>query len=101
MAAVNPNPGDEIITTSITDMGALTPMMFRGAIPVFAEVDTENFERHRRNHRRKFSEHTKAIIVTHLFGNPCEMDEIMALAEKHNLPVIEDSAQTFLAELRR
>ena len=41
VAAVNPNPGDEIVTTSITDMGALTPLMYRGAIPVFAEVDTK------------------------------------------------------------
>jgi dTDP-4-amino-4,6-dideoxygalactose transaminase len=46
----------------------------------------------------KISERTKAIIVTHLFGNPCEMEPIMALAKEHDLPVIEDSAQTFLAK---
>jgi dTDP-4-amino-4,6-dideoxygalactose transaminase len=97
VAAVNPNPGDEIITTSITDMGALAPLMYRGVVPVFAEVDVKTLNVTAKTIAAKISERTKAIIVTHLFGNPCEMDEIMALAKEHNLPVIEDSAQTFLA----
>lgn len=97
VAAVNPNPGDEIITTSITDMGALAPLMYRGVVPVFAEVDVKTLNVTAKTIAAKISDRTKAIIVTHLFGNPCEMDEIMALAKEHNLPVIEDSAQTFLA----
>ena len=97
VATVNPNPGDEIITTSITDMGALAPLMYRGVVPVFAEVDVKTLNVTAKTIAAKISERTKAIIVTHLFGNPCEMDEIMALAKEHNLPVIEDSAQTFLA----
>ncbi len=97
VAAVNPNPGDEIITTSITDMGALAPLMYRGVVPVFAEVDTKTLNVTAKTIAARISERTKAIIVTHLFGNPCEMDDIMALAKEHNLPVIEDSAQTFLA----
>jgi dTDP-4-amino-4,6-dideoxygalactose transaminase len=98
VATVNPNPGDEIVTTSITDMGALTPLMYRGAVPVFAEVDTRTLNVTAKTIEAVLSERTKAIIVTHLFGNPCEMDEIMALAKERNLPVIEDSAQTFLAK---
>ncbi len=98
VATVNPNPGDEIVTTSITDMGALTPLMYRGAVPVFAEVDTRTLNVTAKTIEAALSERTKAIIVTHLFGNPCEMDEIMALAKERNLPVIEDSAQTFLAK---
>lgn len=99
VAAVNPNPGDEIVTTSITDMGALTPLLYRGAIPVFAEVDTKTLNVTARSIENALSERTKAIIVTHLFGNPCEMDEIMELANDHGIPVIEDSAQTFLAKV--
>ena len=95
VATVNPNPGDEIITTSITDMGALTPLMYRGVVPVFAEVDPKTLNVTAETIKAKISERTKAIIVTHLFGNPCVMDPIMALAKEHNLPVIEDSAQTF------
>ena len=98
VATVNPNPGDEIITTSITDMGALTPLMYRGVVPVFAEVDPKTLNVTAETVRAKISERTKAIIVTHLFGNPCVMEPIMALAKEHNLPVIEDSAQTFLAK---
>lgn len=99
VATVNPNPGDEIITTSITDMGALTPLMYRGVVPVFAEVDPKTLNVTAETIKAKLSERTKAIIVTHLFGNPCEMGPIMALAREHNLPVIEDSAQTFLAKV--
>lgn len=99
VAAVNPNPGDEIITTSITDMGALTPLMYRGAIPVFAEVDTKTLNVTAETIEKQISPRTKAIIVTHLFGNPCEMGPIMELAAKHDLFVIEDSAQTFLAKV--
>ncbi|MBX3291422.1 MAG: DegT/DnrJ/EryC1/StrS family aminotransferase [Acidobacteria bacterium] len=98
VAAINPNPGDEIITTSITDMGALTPLLYRGVIPVFAEVDPKTLNVTADTIREKLSERTKAIIVTHLFGNPCEMDAIMELANERGIPVIEDSAQTFLAE---
>lgn len=99
VAAINPNPGDEIITTSITDMGALAPLMYRGAVPVFAEVDPKTLNVTAETIEKALSPKTKAIIATHLFGNPCEMDDIMALAEKWSLPVIEDSAQTFLAKV--
>jgi perosamine synthetase len=98
VATINPNPGDEIITTSITDMGALTPLMYRGVVPVFAEVDPKTLNVTAETIAAKISERTKAIIVTHLFGNPCVMAPIMELAREHNLPVIEDSAQTFLAK---
>jgi dTDP-4-amino-4,6-dideoxygalactose transaminase len=98
VATINPNPGDEIITTSITDMGALTPLMYRGVVPVFAEVDPKTLNVTAETIKAKISERTRAIIATHLFGNPCDMDAIMALAKEHDLPVIEDSAQTFLAK---
>ena len=98
VAAVNPNPGDEIITTSITDMGALTPLMYRGVVPVFAEVDPKTLNVTAETIKAKISDRTRAIIVTHLFGNPCDMAPIMELAREKNIPVIEDSAQTFLAK---
>ncbi|HEX8287007.1 MAG TPA: DegT/DnrJ/EryC1/StrS family aminotransferase [Pyrinomonadaceae bacterium] len=99
IAAINPNPGDEIITTSITDMGALTPIIFQGAIPVFADVDPKTLNVTAETIEKVLSEKTKAIIVTHLFGNPCEMREIMELANRRGTPVIEDTAQSFLATI--
>jgi perosamine synthetase len=97
VAAINPNPGDEIVTSPITDMGALTPILYQGAIPVFADVDDRTCNVTAATIEARLSERTKAIVVTHLFGNPCEMDAIMELAAARQLPVIEDCAQSFLA----
>lgn len=97
VAALDPEPGDEIISTPITDMGALTPILYQGAIPVFADVDPRTFNITAESIAARLSERTRAIVVTHLFGNPCQMDEIMQLADEHGLPVIEDCAQSYLA----
>jgi perosamine synthetase len=97
IAAINPEPGDEIVTTSITDMGALTPIIYQGAIPVFADVDPKTYNVTASTIEKCLSEKTKAIIVTHLFGGPCDMGPIMELANARNIPVIEDCAQSFLA----
>ena len=78
IAAVDPNPGDEIITTPITDMGALTPIIYQTAIPVFADVDPLTYNVTAETIAPKISRRTKAIIVTHLFGNPCDMAPVMA-----------------------
>lgn len=96
IAAVDPSPGDEIITTSITDMGGLTPIVYQGAIPVFADVDPHTYNLTAKTIEARLTEKTKAIIVTHLFGNPCDMHEIMDLANTRGIPVIEDCAQAFL-----
>ena len=95
VSAIDPEPGHEIVTTSITDMGALTPILFHGAIPVFADVDPRTGNVTARSVAARITPRTKAIIVTHLFGNPCHLTSILAVARKHNLPVIEDAAQGF------
>jgi perosamine synthetase len=97
IAAVDPEPGEEIVTTPITDMGAIAPILYQGAIPVFADVDAHTGNVTAATIERCLSERTRAIVVTHLFGNPAEMAPIMKLAARHELPVIEDSAQAFLA----
>jgi dTDP-4-amino-4,6-dideoxygalactose transaminase len=97
LAALDLEPGDEVITTSITDMGALTPILYQGAIPVFADVDPRTCNVTARAVEARISPRTKAIIVTHLFGNPCEMSDIMDVARHYEIPVIEDCAQSFLA----
>ncbi|MFC2144340.1 DegT/DnrJ/EryC1/StrS family aminotransferase [Acidobacteriota bacterium] len=101
IAAVDPEPGDEIITTSITDMGALTPILYQGAIPVFADVDPLTCNVTADTIEARLSPKTKAIIVTHLFGSPCDMAPIMELAASKGIPVIEDAAQAFGAVYQR
>ena len=100
VAALNPEPGDEFVTTSITDMGALTPILFQGAIPVFADVDPRTGNVTAETLAARITPRTRALVATHLFGSPCDMTAVMAVAEKHNLPVIEDCAQAFGATHR-
>ena len=97
IAAIDPEPGDEIITTPITDMGALTPILYQAAIPVFADVDPLTGNVTADTIAARLSAKTKAIIVTHLFGNPCEMGPILGLARECGIPVLEDCAQAYLA----
>ncbi len=99
IAAIDPEPGDEIVTTSITDMGALTPILYQAAIPVFADVDPKTYNLTPESIEAVLSPRTKAIMVTHLFGNPARMNEIMELARTRNIPVIEDCAQAYGAEI--
>jgi dTDP-4-amino-4,6-dideoxygalactose transaminase len=99
VAAIDPEPGDEIVTTAITDMGALTPILYQAAIPVFADIDPRSYNVTAETIAAVLSPRTKGIIVTHLFGNPCEMGSIMELARSHGIPVIEDCAQAFGARV--
>ena len=98
VAAFDLEPGDEVITTAITDMGALTPILYQGAIPVFVDVDPDTMNVTAATIEPQLSERTRAIVVTHLFGNPCKMDEILALGHSRGIPVIEDSAQAYGAQ---
>src|SRR5579864_4745763 len=82
IAALDPEPGDEFITTPVTDMGALAPILYQGAIPVFADVDPRTCNVTAQTIEACISDRTRAIIVTHLFGNPCKMDEIEELARR-------------------
>ena len=98
IAALDLEPGDEIITTAITDMGAITPILYQGAIPVFADVDPETYNITADSIASKISDRTRAVIVTHLFGCPCDMGPILELSRAHDLLVIEDAAQAYYAE---
>jgi dTDP-4-amino-4,6-dideoxygalactose transaminase len=79
-------------------MGALTPILYEGAIPVFADVDAATLNVTAATLAARLTSRTKAIVVTHLFGLPCDMKPIQALAREKGLPIIEDCAQAFLAE---
>jgi len=95
IAALDLEPGDEVVTTAITDMGALAPILYQAAIPVFADVDPQTYNVTAATIEAALSPRTRAIVVTHLFGNPCDMDAILAMAERRGIPVIEDAAQAF------
>lgn len=100
VAALPLGAGDEVITTPITDMGAITPILYQGAVPVFADVDPVTLNVTADTIAARITDRTRAIVATHLFGLPCEMAPILELAARHRLPVIEDVAQAFLARDR-
>ena len=93
------NPADEVITAPITDMGTIIPILYQNAIPVFADVDS-SYTMDPQDIEKKITPRTKAIIAVHLFGNACNMDAIMKIAQSYNIPVIEDCAQAHLTEYK-
>jgi dTDP-4-amino-4,6-dideoxygalactose transaminase len=99
VGTIDPEPGDEIITAPITDLGSVVPIIYQTAIPVFADVDA-TYNMDPADVERKITPRTRAIMVVHLFGNPADMDAIMAVARRHGLPVIEDCSQAHLTDYK-
>jgi len=92
--------GSEVISAPITDPGAVAPILWNNCVPVFADADPETFNMDPKSIEERLSERTRAIIACHLTGQPADMDAILALAAKHDLPVIEDCAQAHEAEYK-
>ncbi|GAA0912963.1 DegT/DnrJ/EryC1/StrS family aminotransferase [Nonomuraea longicatena] len=99
VVAAAPDPGDEIITTPITDFGTVAPILAQNAVPVFADVDPETGNLDPSAVAKAIGPRTRAILVVHLFGAPAPVTELRALADAHGLALIEDCAQAWLAEL--
>ncbi len=99
LGALDLNPGDEVITAPITDLGTVIPILYQNAIPVFADID-HTYNMDPLDVERKITPRTRAIVVVHLFGNPCNMDGMLAVAKKHNIPLIEDCSQTHLTRYK-
>lgn len=98
LAALGVGPGDEVITQCFTFVATWEAILDIGAIPVFAEVD-ETLNMDPADLARKITAKTKAIIPVHMMGGAARIEEIVALADKHNIPVIEDTAQAAGARL--
>lgn len=100
LGACGVTAGDEVITSPITDMGTVIGILYQNAIPVFADLDPHSYNLDLKSVEAKITPKTKAIIVVHLTGGPADMDGIMEVAKRHNLRVIEDCAQSYLAEYK-
>lgn len=85
-------PGDEVIVPSATYWASATPIIHCGGVPVFAETETECLGLDPEDVARRITRRTKAIIVVHLFGMPSKMDELLAIARRHGLRVLEDAS---------
>lgn len=87
-------PGDEVITTPFTFIASVNSIIYTGARPVFVDIDAETFNINPDLLAAAITPRTKAIMPVHLYGYPCDMDAIMAIADKHGLAIIEDAAQS-------
>ena len=101
LGAVNPEPGDEVITTSMSDMGTVAPIVQQNAIPVFADLDLGTMNITPATVEPLITDRTRAVIVVHCWGQPADMDGFMALARKHDgLRIIEDCSQAHLTRYK-
>ncbi len=92
LAALGISPGDEVLVPAFTFVATANAVEYRGAIPVFVDIDLRTFNVDVGNIEAKITPRTRAIIPVHLFGLSAEMDPILALAGRHRLAVIEDAA---------
>jgi dTDP-4-amino-4,6-dideoxygalactose transaminase len=91
--------GDEVIVPSFTFAATANTVALTGATPVFVDIDPQTFNINPRSIEAAITSRTRAIQPVHLYGQPAAMNEIMAIAARHNLLVIEDAAQAHLASL--
>lgn len=85
--------GDKVLTVSLTSPFTALAIIEEGAIPVFCDVDENTLTIDVADAQKKIDHNTRAILPVHLFGNPCDMNTILALAQKYRLKVIEDACQ--------
>ena len=98
--AAGVGPGDEVIQPALTVVMDAYATIHLGGVPIFVDINEENYNMDPALIESKITDKTKAIITVSWFGLPVDMDPIMAIAKKHNLIVIDDSAETLLAHYK-
>jgi perosamine synthetase len=93
LIAAGISPGDEVIVPPITDMGTLVPILYQGAVPVFADLDPQTYNLLPASVANNVTDKTRAILAVHLAGNACDMGSLVELASTRNIAMIEDCAQ--------
>ncbi|MBI5470774.1 MAG: DegT/DnrJ/EryC1/StrS family aminotransferase [Ignavibacteriae bacterium] len=96
--ALNVGPGDEVITVSHTFIATAEAISLTGARPVFVDIDPVTYTMNPLLLEKAITPKTKAIIPVHLYGQPGAMNDIMAIADRHGIPVVEDACQAHLAQ---
>jgi dTDP-4-amino-4,6-dideoxygalactose transaminase len=100
LLAANVGPGDEVITVPFTFVASVAAIQYTGATPVFVDIDPRTYTMDPARIEAHITPRTKAIIPVHLYGQPADMDPIMAIAKKHGLVVVEDACQAHGAEYK-
>lgn len=92
LLALGIGPGDEVIVPELTWVASASAIKYTGAEPVFVDVNKSDWTMSSENIAEAITSKTKAIMPVHLYGNPCEMDEIIKIAKSNNLNIVEDAA---------
>lgn len=100
LVAAQLKPGDEVITTPLTFCATVNAIIHAGATPVLADIDPDSLNIDPADVARRITPRTKAIVPVHFAGRACEMDTLSALAEKHELIMIEDCAHAIETEFK-
>lgn len=100
LAALDVGKGDEVIMPDLTIISCPLAAMYCGATPVFVDVDPVTFTIDPKQIKAKITKKTRVIMPVHLYGHPCDMDPIMAIARKHKLFVVEDAAEAHGAKYK-
>jgi perosamine synthetase len=95
LLALGIGPGDEVIVPTLTYIASVNAISYTGATPVFVDSLKDTWQLDPEDVRRKITARTRAIMAVHLYGHPCDMDTITAIAQEHGVFVIEDCAEAF------
>ena len=98
--ALGLGPGDEVLVPSFTFAASVNAILYEGATPVFVDIEPETYNLDPSDLARKITPRTKAIMAVDVFGHPADWDAIQAVAEAHNLRVIDDSCEALGAEYK-
>ena len=99
-SSINIKPGDEVITTPLTFVASANSVIYRGGTPIFADIKRDTYNIDPNEIRKKITSKTKAIMPVHFTGQPCDIDEILEIAEENDLYIIEDAAHAIDAEYK-
>jgi UDP-4-amino-4,6-dideoxy-N-acetyl-beta-L-altrosamine transaminase len=99
-SSINIKPGDEVITTPLSFVASANCVIYRGGTPIFADIKRDTYNIDPNEIRKKITSKTKAIIPVHFTGQPCDIDEILEIAEENDLYIIEDAAHAIDAEYK-
>lgn len=93
MTTLGIGPGDEVLLPNVTFAACANAVIYTGATPVFVDIDSRSWNIDLDKAKKKITQRTRAIMVVHLYGNPCDMDSVQSLATEYDLRVVEDCSQ--------
>ena len=98
LSSLGIGPGDEVIVADINWIASVSPIVHMGAKPIFVDVDINSWCIDTNKIRDAITPNTKAIMAVHIYGNICNMDELLSISKEYNIPIIEDSAEAIGSE---